>query len=170
MKLADLSTLWVIADVPQDRAERIGVGSPAEVTLGTTAGRRLSGEVSYLGAELDPRTRTVPVRIVVEGDPKLRPGMFATVEIEEVDPAAGEAPDRILAVPEAAVLLVEGERCVFTPAPGMDGSFERRVIGVGPAVGGWFPVLSGLDPGDRVVTEGAFLLKAELGKGAPDDD
>ena len=170
MTLADTSTLWVIADVPQAQVERIGPGAKATVTVGTASEQTVEREVSYIGAELDPQTRTAPVRIVVVGGGSgLRPGMFVQAEIEAADPAAAP-PEPILAVPEDAVLIVGGEQSVFAPVAGEDGTFRRRPVATGPTVGGMVPILSGLKAGDPVVVDGSFILKAELGKGAADDD
>jgi len=161
--LANMETLWVLADVPEARLNDVKVGAKARVTIGLSDGATIPGAVTYIAPALDPATRSAQVRIEVRGHKLvLRPGMFARVEIE-MPPADGEP---ILAVPEEAVQTVEGEPAVFMPVPDEENTFAKRAVTVGRAVGGWVPILSGLDEGDSVVITGTFLLKAELGKGS----
>ena len=78
--------------------------------------------------------------------------------------AAATGGEPALAVPESAVLIVEGESSVFVPVPEEENTFARRGVKVGKGVGGMVPVLQGLSEGQQVVTSGAFILKADLGK------
>ena len=91
----------------------------------------------------------------------LRPGMFVSADIEE---ATDKPPEPVLAVPDDAVQSIEGEPAVFVPVEGEEDAFEKKNVKVGEAVGGLVPVESGLKEGDKVVVEGAFVLKAELSK------
>jgi cobalt-zinc-cadmium efflux system membrane fusion protein len=91
--------------------------------------------------------------------------MFAQVEIAASAPGGGEPAPQV-AVPESAVQTVEGGPAVFVPVPDEPNTFQRRAVVVGPAVGGVVPVISGLAAGDRFVSAGSFILKAELGKGS----
>jgi cobalt-zinc-cadmium efflux system membrane fusion protein len=88
--------------------------------------------------------------------------MFVQVDIAGA-PLAGGAP--VLAVPAAAVLTVDGRTSVFVPVAGEAGAFLPRAVAVGDAAVGMVPILSGLVEGEQVVVAGAFILKAELGKG-----
>ena len=162
--VADLSTVWVHADVAESRLNRLGVGASAELTVPALGGRSFTGTVTYVDPRVDPRTRTARLRIEVDNADaggELRPGMFADARLR---PAEAERDAGVLSVTEAAVHTTEGEPSVFVPVPGEARTFARRGIRVGRAVGGYVPVLDGLEPGDAVVTRGSFLLKADLGK------
>jgi cobalt-zinc-cadmium efflux system membrane fusion protein len=119
--------------------------------------------VALISPSVDPETRTVRVRIEA-GDrhEELRPGVFAQVEIASI--AGGRPGEEVLAVSDSALQLVEGETSVFVTVPGEPGTFARRRVIVGREVGGFVPVLSGLAEGEEYVAQGAFILKAELGK------
>jgi cobalt-zinc-cadmium efflux system membrane fusion protein len=160
--IADLSSLWVVADVPEAKLDEVAIGSAATVRVAANGGA-LGGKVSYIAPSLDAGTRTVQVRIVVP-NPKgsLRPGAFARVDL-----TAGMTSDAavaVLAVPEESVQTVEGKPSVFVPVEGEPDTFARRSVTVGRAIGGMLPVESGLKEGEQVVVSGTFILKAELGK------
>jgi cobalt-zinc-cadmium efflux system membrane fusion protein len=158
--IVDLSTLWVVADVPEAKLAEVGIGSSARVRLATSSAP-LEGKVSYIAAALDPGTRTAQVRIVVANNSNgtMRPGMFARAELTTNATAAAG-----LVVPEEAVQTVEGKPSVFVPVEGEPNTFATRVVKVGRSAGGMVPVASGLKEGEQVVVNGTFLLKAELGK------
>jgi cobalt-zinc-cadmium efflux system membrane fusion protein len=159
--VADTSTYWVLADVPEMRLADVIVGSKAEVQLAALPGERIAGEVSLISAEVDPNTRSARLRIVVENrDNQLRPGMFARSLIQA---GKTDAPP-ILAIPEESVQTVEGGPSVFVLVEGEPNTFARRSVVVGRAVNGYVPVISGLKDGEQLVIAGTFILKAELGK------
>lgn len=163
--LADLSTVWVLADVPETRGRDLTVGAQARVLVPGDDRRTLEGIVTFLAPAIDPDTRTVPVRIVVRRvDATLRPGMFVQAEIVVTRP--GSAAEAVLAVPEAAIQTVEGRPSVFVPVAGEENTFAARPVMAGPAVGGMVPILEGLEAGEQIVVAGSFILKAELGKGS----
>jgi cobalt-zinc-cadmium efflux system membrane fusion protein len=163
LDLADLRTVWVLADVPEPMAGSVRVGAAAHVTA-AQPGSGWDGKVAYVAAVVDPATRSVPVRVVVQNEGgALRPGTFVTADIEE---AADKPPEPVLAVPDDAVQSIEGEASVFVPVEGEQDAFEKKAVKVGDPVGGFVAVESGLKEGDKVVTEGAFVLKAELSKPA----
>jgi cobalt-zinc-cadmium efflux system membrane fusion protein len=165
--VADLSTLWVIADVPESRLRSIAKGARAIVGLGAEADEPLEGTVSYIAPSLNTTTRTGRVRIEVRnGHSGLRPGMFAQAEIE----LAGTAAETIVAIPDAAVQTIEGETIVFVPVEGEPNTFTKRVVKVGRPVGRVVPIVSGLKEGERFVVSGSFILKAELGKSSVEAD
>lgn len=160
--VADLSTVWVLADVPEARLGDVAVGEVARVRLASSVDKVVEATVSHVAASLDPETRTGRVRVEVPNESgAIRPGMSARVEISAATPASPAA----LAVPEGAVQTVGGKPAVFVPVAGEPNTFQVRPVTVGRAVGGMVPVLSGLKEGDAVVTDGTFVLKAELGKG-----
>lgn len=162
--LADMRSLWVLAEVPEARIQQIAVGATAWINAGSIDPHRHEGQVSYIAPAVDPRTRTVTVRIVVEcEDRSLKPGNFVQVEIVGAK-SSGDEPQPVIAVPEQAVQTVEGGPAIFVPVPGEDNTFAKRAVTIGPTVGGLVPIHSGLVEGERFVAAGSFILKAELGK------
>ncbi|MGH7130519.1 MAG: efflux RND transporter periplasmic adaptor subunit [Phycisphaerales bacterium] len=162
--LADTSTLWVQADVPDARLHEVAVGAKAWVTTGTIGAKKFEGQVAFVAPMVDAATRTAQVRIEVPAAAlTLKPGMFAQVEIVATDPANPE-PAPTVAVPDEAVQTVEGGPAVFVPVRSEPNTFAKRSITVGKAVGGLVPILSGLVEGEEFVVAGSFILKAELGK------
>lgn len=162
--IADMSKLWVLADVPETRLRELSVGASARVLLGVEQAHWCTGSVSFISPALDPSTRSVRVRIdVSDRHPELRPGVFAQVDITSNEGGTGELTN-VVAIPESSVQSVEGESVVFVPLTGADGTFEKRVVRVGPSVGGMLPVRSGLAEGESFVAAGSFVLKAELTK------
>ncbi|MCX5658810.1 MAG: efflux RND transporter periplasmic adaptor subunit [Planctomycetota bacterium] len=168
--LADLSTLWVLADVSEARLRHVALGAAAKVRVAATGDEPLDGTVAYIAPQLDAATRTATVRIEIKGDrPAIRAGMFAQVEILVASSAAGGvagvgSAEAVLAVPEEAVQTVEGGPAVFVPVAGEENTFAKRAIKVGRTVGGMTIVLDGLHDGDSYIVAGSFILKAELGK------
>jgi cobalt-zinc-cadmium efflux system membrane fusion protein len=164
--LADTTTLWVLADVPEARLPEVAIGAKAWLKPGGPASHRHEGEVSYISPMVDPRTRSAQVRIVVHCEHgTLWPGMFAQVEIEATDHEHG-VPAGVIAISEEAVQTVEGSPSVFVAAEGEANTFVRRAVVVGKSVHGMTPVHSGLAEGEMYVAAGSFILKAELGKAA----
>lgn len=171
MVLADTSTLWVLADVPEARLSSIALGATVWVVVGSSMSHKYEGTVAFIAPLVDPTTRTAQVRIEVPstslGNGTVRPGMFAQVEIVAAAPAAdGAEPVPQVAVPQEAVQTVEGDPAVFVPVAGEPNTFQKRALTVGPTVGGLVPVLAGLVEGEKFVEAGSFILKAELGKGS----
>lgn len=166
--LADVSRLWVLADVPESRLKDLAVGARAHVLLGGEGDHRCEGTVAFVSPLLDDATRSVRVRIDVDDKhPELRPGVFAQAEIES---ASAEAQEPVLAVPEDATQTLENATVVFVPVAGEEGAFRPKPIRAGRAVGGFVPVHSGLAEGERVVVAGSFILKAELGKSSAEHE
>lgn len=165
--IADMTTLWVLADVPEARLKDIAIGSNATVKIAALSTDGLQGTVSLIDPALDPNTRTARVRIEVKanGTP-IRPGMFAQTQIAAGNDAES-AP--VLAVPDEAVQTVDGKSSVFVPVPGEENTFKKRQVELGKSVGGMIQVLSGLKEKEPVVVAGSFLLKAELGKGSAEE-
>lgn len=158
--IADLGRVWIWIDVFERQLAGVHLGDDVEVRVDSFPGRTLRGEITYLASEVAAETRTVRARIVVGNESGLlRPGMFATVRL--VDPHLEDAPTSVV-VPATAIQLREGQALVFVPLG--EGRFEAREVEVGRRETGWVEVVSGLDAGDSVVTEGSFLLKSELAR------
>lgn len=168
--LADTTTLWVLADVPEARLPEVAIGAKAWLKSGAVGGHVHEGEVSYIAPMVDPRTRSAQVRVAVNCEHgALWPGMFIQVELEATDPAnPGAAPT--IAVPEAALQTVEGFPSVFVPVADEPNTFAPRHVTAGKAVGGFVPIHSGLSEGESFVAAGSFILKAELGKASAEHE
>lgn len=166
--LADMTKLWIIADVPESKLSHVRKGAKAWVRVSAASQATLEGTVSVISPSLDLNTRSVQVRIDVDTKGTLLvPGMFAEAEIED---SAKERTGPVVVIPESAVQTMAGETVVFVPVDGEEGSFVKRPVKVGREVAGSLPVVSGLEAGEKIVTSGSFILKAELGKSQVEDD
>jgi membrane fusion protein, copper/silver efflux system len=152
--IADLSRVWVYADVYERELPQVKLGQPASVTSDALAGKMRNGFVSYIYPVVNEQTRTVRVRLeFANPHGELKPGMYVKATLID------ETPERTLAVPTEAVLNSGLRRIVILDLGG--GHFRPREIKVGPEIGGYFAVESGLRPGDRVVTSAQFLIDSE---------
>lgn len=155
LRVADLSRLWLIAHAFERDAVRIQGGTAAQVSFPALPGQTFSGTVVLVGKVVDASSRTVPVRIeMANEDTLLRPGMSATARV-----ALNDTGGPIVAVPTAALQRCQDSWCVFVPRA--DASFEIRPVGRGRDLGGEVEVVNGLQAGETVVVDGAFLLRAE---------
>ena len=154
MRLTDLSTLWLMADVYEQDLAWVDVGTPAEITLPYAPGQPQTGQVSYLYDQLDAQARTVQARIAVPNPGgKLKPGMYATVTL-----TGSETTPRPV-VPEEAVIRT-GSREVVVLALG-DGRFRPAEVVAGSSSDGRVQILEGLEGGEEVVTSAQFLIDSE---------
>lgn len=167
--LANMSTLWVLADVPEARLKDVTAGAKARVKIGVAPEEVIEGKVAFVSPTLDPNTRTARLRIEVANDGNLRPGMFVTTEISTSSRTSSSGA-AVLAIPDEAVQTIEGAPAVFVRVKGEENTFAKRAVTVGKPVGGMIPVLSGLKEGEEVVTNGSFIFKAELGKDAVQEE
>jgi membrane fusion protein, copper/silver efflux system len=152
-EIADLSQVWVLADVYESDLRSIRLGMSATMTLSYQAGREWRGRVSYVAPTVDPATRTVEVRVEVANQGgALKPGMFGDVVLR-VEEGTG------LVVPDSAVIDTGDRRLVFLDR--QDGTIEPRQVEVGAKLADGYQVLRGLARGDRVVTSANFLLDSE---------
>lgn len=158
-RIGDLSHLWLVAQSPERDVVRLRPGSSAEITLAALPGQKLQGTVDWIAREVDPHSRTVPIRIVIPNpDGRLKPGMFATAWVE-----TGAQGEQVVALPATALQRMDDRWVVFLPRG--EGRFEVRPVERGRDLGDEVAILSGLKPGERVVVEGAFVLRAEAEKG-----
>ncbi len=160
MEISDESRLWVEAQLAPEVASRIDVGSPARVS--SDERRWIGGKVVQIHRRLDETTRTLAVRIELDsGEAGLRPGQFVKAAIQV---APGKP---VLAVPEASVLLLQGDYVVFKP----EGEEIHAVpVERGVTRGGWTEIKAGLAVGDEIVTQGAYVLKSLLLKSQIGDE
>jgi Cu(I)/Ag(I) efflux system membrane fusion protein len=153
-KIADLSTLWVYADVYEYELPFVAVGQEARLTLSYFPGAVFSARATYISPTLDAKSRTAKVRFELanQGEHVLRPEMYANVELHV---PAGER----LVVPATAIFDSGNEQAVFVT--GDEGRLEQRPVRVGGRFGNDIEILDGLDPGTSVVTSANFLLDSE---------
>ena len=155
LTVVDLSTVWVVGDLYQRDIASVRRGQEAQITTESYPGETFIGRITYVSDVLDPSTRTAKVRCEVPNrDGRLKLQMFVTMDIPTT--AARDT----LVVPTAAVQQIDDDTVVFVQTG--EETFEKRVVEAGAGTGGWVPVLAGLKAGERVVTEGGFMLKSKL--------
>ncbi|PWB71168.1 efflux RND transporter periplasmic adaptor subunit [candidate division GN15 bacterium] len=150
--IADLRKIWVLADVYEKDLGAVKVGMPATMTT-TAGGPAMSGRVGFVYPVVSADTRTAKVRLEFDNPHlALRPGMYAEVSV-------ATSPDSTLAVPFDAVMDGGQTKYVFVVHGGVQ--FEPRLVTVGLSGDNWYQVLSGLKPGEEVVTSANFLIDSE---------
>lgn len=160
--VVDLSTVWIVADLYEHDFSRVRTGSEATVTTLAYPGLELQGRVDYIDPKVNAVTRTAQVRVEVpnpQGD--LRLGMYADVAITGID----DSPRTTVAM--TAVQTIGDRTVVYVPDPGQPGTFIERNVVLGRATDTQAEVVAGLTPGDLVVTEGSFYLRAERDRLGP---
>jgi RND family efflux transporter MFP subunit len=151
--VADLSDVWVLAQVFQNDAGKIKPGNPAEVTVDAYPGRVFSGRVDYILPQLDMNTRTLPVRLVFANPGlKLRPGMYVNVR-------AKLPMGRQLVVPASAAFHSGTKNLLFVYSGA--GNIEPREVELGPQVGDELVVTKGVKAQEQIVTSANFLIDSE---------
>lgn len=161
--VADLSTLWVLADVYEKDLAKIKPGLPADIEVAAYPGERFHGRLTTIFDVLDETTRTVKARIETENPTgKLKPQMFVTVTLQ-----SGELAN-LLVVPEAAVQTEGDQHFVFVPQS--DSGFMKREVRTRQKIDGGIAIIDGLAAGEKVVTAGAFVLRSELAKASFEEE
>ncbi len=152
-RIAELSSVWVIANVYEYELPWVAEGQEAEVTLSYLPGRTFGGRVTQVHPFLDGTTRTLKVRMSLDNaDRALKPGMYANVTLRA---AARHRP----AVPVEAIIH-SGERTLAVVALG-EGRFQPRQVEIGVQADGWYEILAGVHEGERIVTSAQFLIDSE---------
>jgi RND family efflux transporter MFP subunit len=163
MKVTNLSTVWVIAQVYEKDLARIQTGSGASVTTDAFPGKLFRGQVSYIDPNINQETRTAQARVELENPGQVfKIGMYVNVSFGAMGTGEMTAP----VIPAAAVQTINNQQTVFlaTDKPNV---FVLRNVRLGTENNGRYIVLEGLNVGDRIVVEGSFLLRAELFKQDP---
>lgn len=166
----NLSDVWVEADVYEKDLARIRNGQAAEIRVNSYPERVFSGKITYIGDLLDPDSRTAKIRCVVSNSTGLlKPEMFAAISIITSKRAGA------VLVAKEAILDEAGKKVAFTPCLDCEedkkagrsvcGSYDKREVVLGAAHNGKIEVRSGIQPGEEVVTVGAYQLKTALGSG-----
>lgn len=157
LSVADLGTVWLVADVYEKHMPFLTQVENAEVTFHNAAwpDKTFTAKVFYTGDIVNPDTRTISMRAVADNtDGLLKPGMFVTVDLP------GAMKTSVLQVPRSAVFEHGGVPFVFVHAGG--DAFERRDITRGRSTATTVEILSGISPGDAVVVSGGFALKSRM--------
>jgi cobalt-zinc-cadmium efflux system membrane fusion protein len=159
--VSDLSTVWVLAELDEAHLAGAQIGRPVTLRLPAYPNESFTGKVTYIGETVNPKTRRVTVRCEIpNSNGRLRPEMYTTVEIGESEPRTTTV------VPATAVQTLNGQPTVFI-SDGND-RFVPRPIDTGAERDGQIEVRRGVQPGERVVTAGAFVLKSEFLKSSAD--
>ena len=162
--IANLSTVWVIANVPEAQVGSIHTGTTAEIRSTALGQNAVSGRVSYVDPKLSEDTRTARVRVELPNTgERLKAGMFVEVGFET---STASGPGEELVVHSDAVQRVSDRSVVFIPKENQAGVFEVRDVELGGEQDGYHRVINGLKLGDKVVTKGSFALKTQLMKGS----
>ena len=154
MTLADLSTVWLIAEVFERQADAVAIGDKAEATLPYLPGKVLEGKVEYIYPSLDPKTRALRARLVFKNPGEsLKPNMYAQVKLY-----ANPRKD-VLSIPlEALIRAGDKDRVIIEVG---QGKFDAKTVVTGVESGDRIEIIKGLKPSDIVVTSGQFLLDSE---------
>lgn len=164
--VADLSTVWVDANLTEVQLGKVKPGVTASVTVAAYPDEQFKGKVTYVASLLDKETRTIPARIeVTNKDGRLKPEMFAKAVIDVGGAGANTA--TAISVPDAAIVLMQGQPTVFVFSKG---SYEQRAVELGDKLSGRTVVKSGLTVGEQVVAAGTYALKARVLKSQIGDE
>lgn len=160
--ISNLSSVWIVANVPEAQMTLLRVGTAAEIRSAAIGDAVLDARVSYIDPQLNEDTRTGRVRLDVP-NPKgnLRAGMFVEVGFQT---GTGAATGEEIVVPTIAVQRVGEKNIVFVPKEDEAGAFEVREIETGGEVGEYTRISSGLKIGEKIATKGSFALKTQLQK------
>ncbi len=155
--VADLSTVWVRADFPEQQIGMLKTGLAVEVRVAAYPETVFQGAITYIGAMIDPATRTVTARLQIpNADRRLRPEMFAEVTVRTQEQS-------VLAIPRTALQQVGNRTMVFVTR-GLR-QFEWLEVTIGESSNEYVSIKAGLKEGDEVVTEGSYALKSEALRG-----
>ena len=153
--VSDLTGLWAMAEVDETRIPLVAAGRAAKVHVAAWPDRDFDAQVTFVGDAINPKTRRVTVRCQVPNPGGLlKPEMYARVALGE------SAPRPMVVVPEAAIQEMDGKPCVFVAQEG--GRFEKREVALGASSEGLVEVRSGVAAGEKVATQGSFLLKSQV--------
>lgn len=155
--LSDLGQVWVVAEVDEKRLSELRVGLPVAVEVAAYAGREFTGTIAKIGDRLNPQTRMVEVRCLIDNrSGLLKPEMYTVTRI-----GSGQS-HRALMAPRSALQDVDGHAVIFVARDGR--TFEKREVRTGRPSGDLIEIVDGVRSGEKVVAGGGFLLKSEMQK------
>ena len=153
--VSDTSSLWALAEIDEPRLSLVRVGRGVSVKVSAYPAETFDGKVTFIAETVNPKTHRITVRCeLANGDGRLKPEMYATVDIGESEPHPA------IAVPSAAIQTINGKPSVWVQVG--PGRFTVRPVEVGRDQDGLVDIRAGLAADERIVTTGAFVLKAEL--------
>ena len=154
MTLGDLSSVWLLAEVFERQSQWVEDGQSAEVSLSYIPGKTWEGKVEYIYPSLDPKTRTLKVRLRFDNPgERLKPNMYANVKI------FGGAKENTIVIPLEGLIRTGREQRVIIALG--EGKFEARNVQAGIESGNYVEILEGVKAGDKIVTSGQFLIDSE---------
>lgn len=154
MTLGDLSSVWLLAEIFERQSQWVEVGQAAEVRLSYIPGKLWQGEVEYIYPSLDPKTRTLKVRLRFDNPgERLKPNMYTNVKIY------GGAKENTIVIPLEGLIRTGREERVIVALG--EGKFEARNVSAGIESGDYVEILTGIEKGDEIVTSGQFLIDSE---------
>ena len=157
-RISDLSTVALSAEIPGADIPSLSIGMPVVARVSGLPGRKFTGKINYIGSHIDPETRTAPIRARLSNkDAKLKASMFADTTIKL-------PPHMVLACPKESVQKKKGHDVVYVAD---EEHFIEQPVRLGRDNEKYYEVISGLEEGDRVVTNGSLLLKTEVASGRP---
>lgn len=153
-KINNLTKVWATADIYEDDVARMTTGQSVSLNVGAYPHETFRGTLTYIGTEMDPEKRTLPVRAEIDNaDQRLKPDMFAQLHIQT------SAPVQTIMLPKESLVDSTGHNLVFVETKT---GYQPTRVKAGRSLGDQIEILSGLKVGQRVVVEGAFQLDAEL--------
>jgi RND family efflux transporter MFP subunit len=162
LRVTDLSSVWVIGQVYEKDLGKVHNGTGASIMTEAYPGRVFRGQVSYVDPKVDPQTRTAQARIELRNPgEQLKIGMYVNVAFAALGNSSS-----VPVIPVAAVQNIANQQIVFVATTDAN-VFALRTVRLGPESNGSYPVLEGLSVGDRIVTQGSFMLRAEWLKSHP---
>ena len=163
MRVTDLSSIWVVGQVYEKDLATVRVGSGVNISSDAYPGRVFRGRVSYVDPKIDPATRTAQVRIELANPGQIfKIGMYVNVAFA----ALGAVEKTVPVVPKDAVQTIGNQQYVFV-ATDKPNEFVLRQVKLAPESNGFYSVIEGLSVGERIVTDGSFMLRAEWLKTHP---
>jgi RND family efflux transporter MFP subunit len=152
--IANLSNIWVIADIYEYEIPWVKLGQEAEMSLSYFPGKKFKGKVTFIDPILDSKSRTLKVRMEFPNpDSELKPEMFANIILKS------EVARKELTIPEEAVIYSGDKTTVMVLSS--SGTFDSRELNLGVKSQGYVQVLQGLKEGEKVVTSSVFLIDSE---------
>ncbi|MFV9483175.1 efflux RND transporter periplasmic adaptor subunit [Christiangramia sp. ASW11-125] len=157
LKVSNLGTVWAVFDAYESQISNLEEGQTLDITVNALQNEKLSGKISFIDPILDTDSRTVEVRLILNNESnKLKPGMFVEAEVEMEQAANTET----LEVPKTAVMWTGERSLVYVKTSSTEPVFEMREVVLGNSSGETYQVLSGLESGTEIVTNGTFTVDA----------
>jgi cobalt-zinc-cadmium efflux system membrane fusion protein len=159
--VADISRVWVVANVPEDEIARVRIGQPVDVSIDGQPSMKVHGAIGYIGSAADPATHRIGVRAQID-DPghQMHPQTMASFTVQ-----TGAPTPSVAVPPDAVVREGDGSMTVFTTRDGR--RFERRQVQLGLQQQGMDQILAGLRPGEQLAGDGALIISSALALQSP---